>query len=144
MILLAGTVLALLAVLLVLEPLVRPVAPAAIARPDSDDDDITPEQRRRDLALAALKEIEFDQATGKLSDADYERLYQRYAAEAVEALKAGDRGTGVQGDGKDGGEAVSVPPSPRPPVPRRFCEECGSPLEGSGKFCSECGTRVAA
>jgi hypothetical protein len=30
------------------------------------------------MALAALKEIEFDRETGKLSDADYELLKTRY------------------------------------------------------------------
>lgn len=139
MILLAGTVIALLAVALVLEPVLRPVGAAAVLRPDSDDEDISPEQRRRDLSLAALKEIEFDHATGKLSDADYQRLYDRYAGEAVAAFKQEDRGTGGRGGGID----VAATPSRRPPVPR-FCEECGAVLEGSGKFCSECGTRVAA
>lgn len=131
--LLAGTILALLAVALVLEPLIRPMAPTVVLRPDSDDEDITPEQRKRDLALAALKEIEFDKETGKLSDADYERLYRRYAAEAVVALREVDHPAATvaaapQGNGK------------RP----KFCEECGNPLGTSGRFCSECGAQVSS
>lgn len=133
MILLAGTIIALLAVALVLEPIVRPVPEASILRPDSDDEDISPEQRRRDRALAALKEIEFDKATGKLSDVDYDRLYERYATEAVVALKEAEAPV----------RAPSVPRSPGASVPR-FCEECGTMLEGSGKFCVECGHRVRA
>jgi hypothetical protein len=39
----------------------------------------------RAVALRALKEIEFDRATGKLADADYDALKQRYTAEALEA-----------------------------------------------------------
>jgi hypothetical protein len=138
---LAGTIVALLAVALVLEPVFRPVGPSSVVLSNSDDDDITPEQRRRDLALAALKEIEFDKATGKLSDEDYARLYERYAAEAVSAMKATDGRT----DGPTDGAAAeaSVRRSAGPSV-RRFCEECGSKLEGSGKFCAECGTKVAA
>ncbi len=134
MTLLAGTVLALLAVAIVLEPLIRPIAPTVVLRPDSDDEDITPEQRKRDLALAALKEIEFDKATGKLSDADYDRLYQRYAAEAVVALREVEHPQAAR-------VTLSTPASgtKRP----KFCQECGSRLEGSGKFCSECGTPVA-
>lgn len=142
MTLLAGTVLALLAVALVLEPIVRPMAATVVLRPDSDDDDITPEQRKRDLALAALKEIEFDKATGKLSDADYDRLYQRYAAEAVVAIREAEHpqaarltlgvAAGGRVDSRTGG-------AQRP----KFCAECGNRLEGSGKFCTECGTPVA-
>jgi hypothetical protein len=131
-ILLAGVVIALLAVALVLEPIVRPVPEASILRPDSDDDDVSPEQRRRDRALAALKEIEFDKATGKLSDVDYQRMYQQYAAEAVVALKE------AEAPAQHTGPSVR-----RSPVPR-FCEECGTMLEGSGKFCVECGHRVTA
>jgi hypothetical protein len=53
------------------------------------------EQRRlelteeRDRALAALKELEFDHRTGKISDEDYRRLLgplRRRAAETLQAL----------------------------------------------------------
>jgi len=43
----------------------------------------------RDRALSALKELEFDHRTGKLSDADYRELvgaYRRRAAAALQAL----------------------------------------------------------
>lgn len=133
MTLIAGVIIALLAVALVLEPIVRPVAAAAILRPDSDDDDVSPEQRRRDRALAALKEIEFDKATGKLSDTDYQRMYERYAAEAVVALKEAEAPAP-----RPAAVNASVPSTYAP----RFCEECGTMLEGSGKFCVECGTPI--
>jgi hypothetical protein len=45
----------------------------------------------RDRALAALKELEFDHRTGKISDADYRELVaplRRDAAAALEALDA--------------------------------------------------------
>ncbi len=141
MTLLAGTLLALLAVAIVLEPLIRPMAPTVVLRPDSDDEDITPEQRQRDLALAALKEIEFDKATGKLSDADYDRLYQRYAAEAVVAIRAAEhpQAARLTVGAATGGQAVGRSGGQRRP---KFCAECGSRLEASGKFCSECGSPV--
>ena len=44
----------------------------------------------RDRALAALKELEFDHRTGKISDADYRELVgplRRRAAEALRALE---------------------------------------------------------
>lgn len=143
MMLLAGTIFALLAVALVLEPILRPVSPSSVVLSNSDDDDITPEQRRRDLALAALKEIEFDQATGKLSDDDYGRLYERYAAEAVQAIREAD--TGGQAVGRSAETATALAVAGGGNGKRaKFCEECGTRLEGSGKFCAECGSRVAA
>jgi hypothetical protein len=49
----------------------------------------------RDRALAALKELEFDHRTGKVSDEDYRVLVhdlRRRAAEALRALEAGTAG----------------------------------------------------
>src|SRR5713101_5035711 len=54
---------------------------------DDADEDVSP----RAVALRALKEIEFDRATGKLADADYEALKNRYTAEALAALRAESR-----------------------------------------------------
>jgi hypothetical protein len=45
---------------------------------------------RRDRALAALKELEFDHRTGKIADADYKAsvgVLRREAAEAMRALE---------------------------------------------------------
>ena len=50
----------------------------------------------RDRALAALKELEFDHRTGKLSDEDYRELVgplRREAAEALRALDVEENGT---------------------------------------------------
>jgi hypothetical protein len=44
----------------------------------------------RDRALAALKELEFDHRTGKISDADYRELVPHLRQEAAEALAALD------------------------------------------------------
>ena len=58
------------------------------------------EQRRlaleeeRDRALAALKELEFDHRTGKVSDEDYRTLVGELRAAAAQALRALDRGSG--------------------------------------------------
>jgi hypothetical protein len=42
---------------------------------------------RRDRALAALKELEFDHRTGKVSDEDYRELVGPLRREAAEALR---------------------------------------------------------
>jgi len=88
--LLAGALLAIAAVVLVAVPFLRePVA--------ADDHLIQPdaaEQRRlalaeeRDRALAALKELEFDHRTGKVSDDDYRELVGVLRRRAAETLRA--------------------------------------------------------
>jgi hypothetical protein len=169
--LVAGVLLAAGAVLFVLRPILQPAWAAALEAAAADDgeeffEDVSPTA----VALRALKEIEFDRATGKLSDADYESLKAQYTAEAVAVMRA-ETGTGEGGLGK--GKLVSAPPIPHSPVPlprscpvhgapkepgaefcpacgRRlqeaggFCGRCGTPLERDAQFCHRCGSRVAA
>src|ERR1700758_2024824 len=49
----------------------------------------------RDRALAALKELEFDHRTGKVSDEDYRAQVGPLRRHAAEALRALDRGEQV-------------------------------------------------
>ena len=89
-----GVVLAIAAVVVVALPfLCRPGITAAEDRLGEPDE---LERRRlelaeeRDRALAALKELEFDHRTGKVSDEDYRTLVgplRRRAAEALRALE---------------------------------------------------------
>lgn len=44
--------------------------------------------RRKESTYSALKELEFDFKTGKLSQADFEELDAKYRAEAIEILEA--------------------------------------------------------
>jgi hypothetical protein len=137
-----GLVLALLAVLLVLEPVLRAASGRAVAAAeplfsDSDDED-DPLLARRDRALAALKEIDFDQATGKLSDEDYGRMKTQFTAEALVAIQAVDA---ADSSSTDDVEAL-ISSARGNSAKQRFCVECGATLD-SGRFCMECGTPVA-
>ena len=58
---------------------------------------------RRDRALAALKELEFDHRTGKISDADYRELVGPLRREAAAALRALDPSAGPSHLREDGG-----------------------------------------
>jgi hypothetical protein len=90
---------------LVLAALLAVLAVAFVARPSIRDpepvsdrlDDLSEVERRRlqlseerDRALEALKELEFDHRTGKVSDDDYRQLVgplRRRAAETLRALE---------------------------------------------------------
>jgi hypothetical protein len=87
-----AAVLTVLAVVFVARPFLREPAPSS----DRLDEFNELERRRlelveeRDRALAALKELEFDHRTGKVTDADYRTLVgplRRRAAEALRALQ---------------------------------------------------------
>ena len=93
-----GALLALAAVVAVARPFLRDPAPAS----DALDERGELESRRlelveeRDRALVALKELEFDHRTGKVSDADYRELVEplrRRAADALRALEPRAEGT---------------------------------------------------
>jgi hypothetical protein len=74
------------------------VARPFLAEPEAVDDklaSLTPAEQerlrlleRRDRALAALKELEFDHRTGKIADADYEELVGPLRREAADTLQA--------------------------------------------------------
>jgi hypothetical protein len=92
-----AAMLAVVAVVFVARPFLRDPAPASDRL-----DELAPEARRRlalaeerDRALAALKELEFDHRTGKVSDDDYRAQLgplRRRAAEALRALDHGEQG----------------------------------------------------
>ncbi len=77
------------------------------------DEVLDPEETARGRALLALKEIEFDRATGKLSDEDYLMLTERYSRQAVQLLDNGNAAT---------------------------CRSCGAPDTGTA-WCTVCGVR---
>ncbi len=153
---------------LVLQPLYQPeILVPAFEEPED------PEETRKGIALIALKELDFDRETGKLSDEDYDMLRRKYTSEAVEAIReeAGredpveamiaGRAVAMR-DGTSGGVGFRCPRcGPRPEADARFCSSCGSqleappsaeaacaqcaaPVEPGSRFCGSCGAKVAA
>ncbi|HXH63382.1 MAG TPA: zinc ribbon domain-containing protein [Gemmatimonadales bacterium] len=155
-----GSILAAGAVWYVLIPIVRPL-PEPVDAPDSweSGDDPDDDLRPRAVALRALKEIEFDRATGKLSDADYALLKSQYTNEALVAMRE-DEGKREEGRGKGSPTGspntaptpVTLPSSPLPlpavcpthgPRPESdavFCSTCGRRLNTAKGFCGKCGS----
>jgi hypothetical protein len=150
---------------LVLQPLIAPGRPSApVYEPPEAEE--TP----KGIALAALKEIEFDRETGKLSDEDYDFLKRKYTGVALEALRA-EEGTApaepvgpAMASGGGAGDvevmiaarvralrsaATSAPPGapacptcgPRPEPQAVFCSTCGQRLQPGGA-CAGCGAEV--
>jgi len=111
---LVGIALALVALSFVLYPL---FSGGALALPRQSGDVVPLADTRRSAAMEALREIEFDRETGKLSDADYEGLRRTYTQRAVEIMRRG--------------EVAS-------------CSRCGPRPEHDAVYCSNCGAQLAA
>ena len=99
--LILGALVAVIAVVIVAAPFLREPAPAddVLREPGADDQRALALAEEKDRALAALKELEFDHRTGKVSDEDYRSLVgelRRTAADALRALDSGNTGTDVR------------------------------------------------
>lgn len=115
-----GTALAILALCFVLYPLFRePLGMGSETRVSTHGAGVT-------TAVEALREIEFDHVTGKLSDTDYAELKSSYTLSAVAAMRGSDRGS-------DADHANDV-----------ICARCGPRPERDAVYCSECGHALAA
>ena len=150
-----GIALSLIALAVVLSPLFSDEAPPEL-RPERRsapkleiDDEPVPGS-----AIEALREIEFDRATGKLSDDDYDGMKARYTVQALAELRERDAAKS-QSDASTGavdiaerlvqkyrpGQTACPTHGPRPEADALFCSECGTYLPGS---CARCGTPVTA
>src|ERR671937_2037796 len=91
-----GVVLAVACVLLVARPFLREPAPEhdRLDEPGAREREWVALAEERDRALSALKELEFDHRTGKVSDEDYRAQVgplRRRAAEVLRALEGGEQ-----------------------------------------------------
>ncbi len=154
----AGTALALGAALLVLGPLWSGASDAepadAPAAPAADEPGTT--RAEGVSAVEALREIEFDRATGKLSDDDYSALKTAYTRDALAELRAARGGSA----GAPVAAPVAAVPAAADPVEQALrayrarraaaeggtagaCVACGPRPEPDAVFCSHCGRFLA-
>lgn len=130
---------------LVLQPLIAPGRPKAPVYEPPE-----PEETDKGVALAALKEIEFDKETGKLSDEDYAFLKSKYTGAALEALReeaAAEAGSAALGAGDVESLVAARVRALRSaaglaPPDAAACQACGPRPEPDAVFCSTCGRRL--
>jgi rRNA maturation endonuclease Nob1 len=132
---------------LVLQPVLRPTGREPLPLEPLD-----PEETPKGIALTALKEIEFDRETGKLSESDYEFLKAKYTASALDALR--HESEEVASDNieamiaakvhalRSASAAIPSNASALPLGPNPACMTCGPRPEPDAIFCSSCGRRL--
>jgi hypothetical protein len=95
-------------------------------------------------ALLALKEIEFDRATGKLSDDDYAQLKDRYAKRALAAIDAEEAAASAVAAAEGADDPAEAMIRAARAHHSSICPVCGPRPETGAAFCSECGRPLGA
>jgi len=155
--LLSALLVSLLALAYVVLPLLTRQAPLL----QVEDDRLTDLLARKDGALRAIKDLEFDHQVGKISGEDYERFNQRLSRQAIVLIQQLEKiapessalDTQIEAEIAQRRKALSPAATQRSATngsstngstnATRFCTECGAQLEANHKFCANCGAPVA-
>ena len=146
--LLGGILLAAGVMLYVIEPLFSGRAAAAYRGRDEHDE----KAARRRVALTALRDLEYDRATGKLDASDYQRLRDELSHDALRLMGQEDEASG---------ETPARPPPTDERVERASreleaeiaqlrralreglqCAACGHVNRSGARFCAACGAAL--
>ncbi len=115
-------------------------------------------EAERERILAAIQELDMDQAMGKLSSDDYARQRTALLAQGAAVLKELDAFAGASEspppasteptletsaeDLEDRIEAAVAELRERRAQANGFCTKCGEPLFAGDRFCTRCGART--
>ncbi|MEW5721387.1 MAG: zinc-ribbon domain-containing protein [Chloroflexota bacterium] len=136
------------AVAIVAYPLFKPSSELDAAFVGANDPVLEGLVSQRDAMYSAIKDLENDHATGKLSDADYRSLRTKYEAKAVAILQELDHAVGS----KPGALRVRDDDAVEREIARLRrgaatngvlkCPKCGTPHVAEDVFCAKCGASL--
>ena len=108
-------------------------------------------EREKMLVLRSIKEVEFDRAMGKISDADFSDMAGRLRARAAGLLRQLDAdSTGYRAlierelATRVGRVPEAPAPAPTPQIVPGRCGGCGTVNDTDAKYCKACGARIEA
>jgi cytochrome c-type biogenesis protein CcmI len=127
-----------------------PVLSGREAPMEREESELTEAQHRKNIALLALRDIEYDYHAGKLDDADYKSLRQQISSEALDALDAEEterlgrsrasQGAGTASEQADiEAEIAALRASIREGT---VCTHCGHPNPRGSRYCADCGAAL--
>lgn len=95
--------------------------------------------REKQLVLRSIKELEFDKAMGKVSEADFASIAAGLRARAMALMQDLDRSRVAITP-----EVVLVPERPEqtPAAAGLVCSECETPNDTDARFCKSCGAKM--
>lgn len=91
-------------------------------------------KKQRETILSALRDLDFDFKTGKISEEDYTPLRTRLMAEAAQCIEAEEKEE----------ERLEALIQNRRAAQQQGakCTHCDAPVEAGQRFCSKCGSAV--
>ena len=88
------------------------------------------DERRREEVLLALRDLEFDFKTGKVTEEDYGPLHAQLIAEAARFIES---------EKEDDQQLEALIQTRRAAKALQKCDSCGAHMDAGQKFCSKCG-----
>ena len=99
-------------------------------------------EREKALTLRSIKELEFDRAMGKVSDADFAEMAGRLRAKAGALIQRLDAGSTYR-EQIDQELTRRRGDSAPPPTRAGVCGACGTTNDADARFCKQCGQGLA-
>ena len=90
--------------------------------------------------LRSIKELEFDKAMGKISEADFADISARLRARALALMADLDRQPSPPAKARSSTPVRSVAET----TPGLACAACGTANESDARFCKNCGAGLGA
>ena len=125
-----------------------------------EDDRLTDLLARKDTALRAIKELEFDHQVGKIGGEDYARFRERLNRQAIGLIQQLEKITpesvvldqeleqAIAQQRRAQTPVLSSSNGATAPTPavagKRFCTQCGAQIGERHKFCGNCGAPIEA
>lgn len=103
-------------------------------------------EREKALVLRSIKELEFDFAMRKMSQADFDEMAGRLRQRALGLMQQLDAGGGYRDQIAEevakrlGAEPAA--PEARPVTGGPYCTQCGTANDPDAKFCKSCGAKL--
>lgn len=108
-------------------------------------DDFDEGAARRRVALTALRDLEYDRATGKLDGGDYELLKTELSREALQHLEPRTRGRGDPAAERASRELEEEIEQIRRALREGLqCADCGHLNAFGARYCAECGAALGS
>lgn len=128
-----------------------PVIQGRQASLERSEDELTESEAKKRVSLLALRDVEYDFATGKLDETDYKELKGEISREALAALRDVEaeselrRGGPTQPAAEKAGGIEADIEAVREGLRRgTTCRTCGTSNPGGSRFCASCGAHLPA